>query len=160
MSKSLLIFIEASSAPAVFLLFHNSAFCFFPLLLIFSPHHNLIVFSSVRTASPSLSVIHFVPAFFCLHLLPSSFFTLSHPFTLVFSLTLSSSPPPYWLKILWHRCLLSQPRRGVSSSPLSSVQIRRPTVSSALIGQLAEENIHKIVMWQSEIPDLMTALTE
>lgn len=35
MSKSLLIFLEASSAPAVFPLFHNSAFCFFPLLLIF-----------------------------------------------------------------------------------------------------------------------------
>lgn len=92
MSKSLLIFIEASSAPAVFLLFHNSAFCFFSPLTRFFPHHNLIVFSSVGTASPSLSVIHFVPAFFCLHLFPSSFCTLTSIHSCFLSHTLILSP--------------------------------------------------------------------
>lgn len=41
---------------------------------------------------------------------------------------------PGWLQTSWLRRLSSQPRRGVSSSPLCSVQIRRPRVSSAPIG--------------------------
>lgn len=60
------------------------------------------------------------------------------------------SSPPDWLQTKWHRHLLSQPGHDVSSSPLSSVQIHHPMVSSAFTGPLVEECIHKTVAWKKK----------
>ena len=49
-----------------------------------------------------------------------------------------------WLKTWGPQLPLSQPKRGVSTSHLSSVPIRHPRVSSALIGWSTEEFIQKI----------------
>lgn len=88
---------------------------------------SLTVSPYIWTASPSPSLPCPAPSVFTSSLLASIHIVSSLPTSRLFGRPIG---PQTWRR----RRPLSQPGRGVSSSPLSSVQIRRPMVPAALIG--------------------------